>query len=119
MFRKSPGFILTFLMLFIALHVFAGDQDFILINKTGVEIHELFISAHSADNWEEDVLGVDTLPDDEQVRINFSHTEDECLWDIMVTDDEENDITWEKINLCKYSTITLYYKNGKAWAECE
>ena len=39
----------------------AGDQDFTLINKTGVEIHALHIAPHSSDEWGEDILGKDTL----------------------------------------------------------
>src|SRR5271169_6716262 len=34
--------------------VHAGDQDFTLINKTGVEIHSLHVAPHSSDSWEED-----------------------------------------------------------------
>lgn len=105
--------------LFIASQLLAGEQDFTLINSTGVEIHELYISAHSTNEWEEDVLSVDTLPDGEEVTINFPHEEDECLWDMMVKDSEGNSITWQNIDLCQYASITLHFKDGKAWAECE
>ena len=108
-----------FAALLLFLPLVAGDQDFTLVNKTGVEIHSLFISSHNTQEWEEDVLGVDVLPDGDEVTISFDHDEDECSWDMMVTDDEGNSITWSEIDLCEYSTITLFYKNGKAWAECE
>ena len=36
-----------------------GTQDFVLVNRTSVEIHELYISSADTDDWEEDVLGVD------------------------------------------------------------
>ena len=32
-----------------------GQQDFILHNQTGVEIHSVFVSPHSAGEWQEDV----------------------------------------------------------------
>ena len=35
----------------------AGDQDFTLVNKTGVEIHALHVAPHSQDEWGEDILG--------------------------------------------------------------
>ena len=35
----------------------AGDQDFTLVNKTGVEIHALHVAPHSSDEWGEDILG--------------------------------------------------------------
>src|ERR1044071_5356635 len=43
----------------------AGKQDFVLHNETGVEIHEVYVSPVTADDWEEDVLGKDPLPNGE------------------------------------------------------
>lgn len=40
----------------------AGEQGFTLVNRTGVEIYELYLSPASVDDWQEDVLNVDTLP---------------------------------------------------------
>lgn len=51
-----------------------GKQDFILHNETGVEIHELYVSPVTTDDWEDDVLGRDTLPDGESVKITFTGT---------------------------------------------
>jgi hypothetical protein len=96
---------------------FQGKQDFTLHNKTGVEIHELYVSPHSADDWQEDVLGRDTLPSGESVSIKFSPREKAKLWDVKVVDGEGNSIEWESLNLLEISEVTLYYKNGKAWAE--
>jgi hypothetical protein len=96
---------------------FQGKQDFTLINKTGVEIHELYVSPHSADNWEEDVLGTDTLPSGQSVTIKFSPKEKAKLWDLKIVDGQGDSIEWESLNLLEISEVTLYYKNGKAWAE--
>ena len=94
-----------------------GKQDFTVINKTGVEIHELYVSPHSADNWQEDVLGKDTLAPGDSVEITFSPKEKAKLWDLKVVDGEGNSIEWESLNLLEISEVTLHYKNGKAWAE--
>jgi hypothetical protein len=94
-----------------------GRQDFTLVNKTGVEIHELYVSPHSAETWEEDVLGTDTLPSGQSVEIKFSRKEKAKLWDLKVVDGEGNSIEWERLNLLEISEVTLFYKNGKAWAE--
>ena len=95
----------------------SGKQDFVLHNQTGVEIHELYVSPHSSDDWEEDVLGQDTLPDGESVEIHFSRRAKPKLWDLKVVDKEGNSITWENLNLLEISEVTLHYKNGKAWAD--
>ena len=65
---------------------FAGDQDFTLVNHTGVEIHELYVSPAKMDDWGEDVLTVDTLPDGEEVLIEFGRKEKAAYWDIKVVD---------------------------------
>jgi hypothetical protein len=96
-----------------------GKQDFTLVNKTGVEINELFVSPHSADDWEEDILGQDTLPNGDSVNITFSPKERAKLWDLKVTDSKGNSIEWENLNLLEISKVTLHYQNGKAWADLE
>ena len=94
-------------------------QDFHLINKTGVEINALYISPHSTDDWEEDILGVETLAADDELDISFSRSEKARLWDLRIEDEDGSYIVWENLNLLTISNITLYYKNGKATAVVE
>jgi hypothetical protein len=95
----------------------AGKQDFVLHNQTGVEIHQLFVSPHSTDDWEEDILGKGTLPDGESVKITFEDREKHVHWDLKVVDGKGNSIEWEDLNLIEISEVTLHYKDGKAWAD--
>ena len=95
----------------------AGEQDFTLVNKTGVEIHKLYTSPHSSDEWDEDVLGKDTLGDGESIDIEFPKKEKAAHWDLRVEDSSGSAITWENLNLKEISEVTLHYKNGKAWAD--
>lgn len=96
-------------------------QDFTLVNETGVEIDKVFISPHDVDDWEEDVLGKDTLPTGQNVEIKFSREETAANWDLKVEDKEGNAITWENLNLLKISKLTLHYdaatKKATATAE--
>jgi hypothetical protein len=94
-----------------------GKQDFTLHNKTGVEIHNVHISPHDKDDWEEDILGRDTLPDGESVDITFDPKEKAALWDLKVADSKGNSIEWENLNLMEISEVTLHYAGGKATAE--
>lgn len=91
--------------------VTAGTQDFTVVNKTGVEIHNLYVSEVTTNDWEEDVLGVDTLADGDSVEISFEGHE-ACKWDLMVKDDEDNGVYWRNIDLCTASTVTLKCSNG-------
>lgn len=97
----------------------AANQDFTLVNKTGVEIDKVFISPHDGDDWEEDILGRDTLPDGQSVDIKFHRSETAALWDLRVEDSKGNAIEWENLNLLQISKATLHYDNGKATAEVE
>lgn len=97
--------------------VAAGDQDFVLINHTGLTIHELYVTPTAHDEWGEDILGRDVLKDNEKVEITFSRKEDECVWDLKIVDEDGDSVEWEKINLCKASEITLYYKGKRPTAD--
>ena len=97
----------------------SGKQDFILHNQTGVEIHSVYVSPHSADDWEEDVLGKDTLANGETVKITFNDRDKHVHWDLKVTDKEGNSLEWDDLNLIEISEVTLHWdaKAGKGWAD--
>jgi hypothetical protein len=96
-----------------------GKQDFTLVNQTGVEIDKVFISPHDSKDWEEDILGRDTLPNGESVDIKFHRDEKAAMWDLRVEDKSGNSIEWENLNLLEISKVTLHYENGKATAVTE
>jgi hypothetical protein len=97
----------------------AGDQDFSLINKTGYEIREVYVSPHNASDWEEDVLGEDSLDDNTSVKIHFSRDTDTCTWDLKVVyTDDGSSAEWGNFDLCTISEVSIYYneKTDKTWA---
>lgn len=96
--------------------VMAGDQDFHLVNKTGLTIDEFYVSPSNVNDWEEDVLGVDVLPNGESVDVAFSRDEEACVWDLKIVDEEGDAVVWNKIDLCKASEITLNYNSGRPTA---
>lgn len=96
-----------------------GKQDFILVNKTGVEIYALYVSPNNSNNWGEDILGADTLLANEELLITFSRKERAKYWDLRVEDEDGNYIEWGRLNLLEISRVTLYYKNRKPTAIVE
>lgn len=96
-----------------------GAQDFTLVNETGVIIDKLFISPADADDWEEDILGQDTLADGATLDIEFKRDEKGAKWDLKVEDSKGNSIEWHDLNLLEISKVTLHYKDGKGTAETE
>lgn len=119
LFRAPAAAALALLLGTAAPSAIAGEQDFTLRNRTGIEIHELYVAPTKSDEWEEDILGRDTLPDDEDVEITFSRKEKAKNWDIKVVDGEGTSVEWHKLNLKEISRVTLYLKNGEAYAESE
>jgi len=97
----------------------AGDQDFTLVNKTGVEIHALHVSPADANKWGPDILGKDTLEDGQSVEIKFHEDEETEKWDLRIEDKDGQAIEWEDLNLMKISKVILHYSDGKATAEVE
>jgi len=97
----------------------SAAQDFTLVNETGVEIDKVFISPHDKDDWEEDILGQDTLATGKSVDIKFHRAETAPIWDLRIEDSKGNGIEWEDLNLLEISKLTLYYKDGKGTAKVE
>jgi hypothetical protein len=88
----------------------AGEQDFSLINATGYEIGELYVAPSDSSDWQEDVLGQDTLADGAQANIGFSRDTDTCTWDLKVVYSEDNSSAeWHAVDLCKLSVVTIKY----------
>lgn len=119
--RRSLGLLVAVAAIVLASTVARamGPQDFTLVNKTGVEIHGVFISPHSVNDWEEDILGKDTLANGESLDIKFHRSETAKMWDLKVTDSKGNGIVWQNLNLLEIEEVTLKYdaSSGRAWAE--
>jgi hypothetical protein len=97
----------------------AGKQDFILHNQTGVEINSLFVSPHDSNDWEQDILGQETLASGDSVKVIFEDREKKVRWDLKITDKDGNSLEWEDLNLVEISELTLHWdaKKGKGWAD--
>ncbi len=114
--RKTALLAVMLLSLLVASCAFAGAQDFVLVNKTGVEIYAVYIAPSETDNWEEDVLGDRTLPSGQSIRINFAPGTDVEFWDIRAEDEDGDALEWYGFNLLEVSKVTLL-GNGDAQYE--
>ncbi|HEY2032759.1 MAG TPA: hypothetical protein VGH02_03650 [Rhizomicrobium sp.] len=96
-----------------------AKQDFTLVNKTGYDISEVYVSPSKADDWQEDVLGQDILEDGQNVDISFHRSDKSCHWDLKVVyKDDNSSAQWGDIDLCTVSEIAIHYndKSGKTSA---
>lgn len=88
---------------------FANDADFVLKNKTGYQIDEVYVAPASSKNWGKDIMGTGALGDGEQVKIVFPHGNGACLFDIKVKYQDGDESSWSGVDLCKWEAISLFW----------
>ena len=91
----------------------AGQQDFTLLNRTGYQIDEVYVSRSSSRNWGGDVMGSDALEDGRSVNITFNAPDSVCRWDMKVKYSDGDEATWNSLNLCNISKVTLFWDKKK------
>ncbi len=98
-----------------------SKQDFRLTNKTGYTIDQVYVAPSKSSDWEEDVLGRDTLSDGDWVNITFPKKNQVCSYDLKVVYDDNTPVEWYNFNLCEISKISIFYSKSqdKTWAEYE
>lgn len=93
-------------MLFAApLH--AEDLNFDLVNQSAVDLHELYVSAHSVDAWGEDVLGTDVLASGDNTSVTLTDGSDTCDYDLRFVAKDGSAIERNHVDLCAISVYTL------------
>ncbi|MBI5729855.1 MAG: hypothetical protein HY963_01840 [Ignavibacteriales bacterium] len=123
--KKQSSFPLVTLMFCFTCNLFAQvNQDFTLVNKTGVAISKFFVApVTDSESWGPNLLGDRILKNGETLEISFNKSKflDDCAWDMKVNDRKGNSLSWYDIDLCKYNTITLHWDDskGNGWAEFE
>jgi hypothetical protein len=94
-------------------------QSFTLVNHTGGDIFKVFISPHSANDWQDDLLARNIQTDGESVAIKFHRIEKAAMWDLRVENRDGQYLEWENLNLLEISKVTLYNRDGQATAKTE
>ncbi|MDB5642086.1 MAG: hypothetical protein JWN07_1403 [Hyphomicrobiales bacterium] len=90
-------------------------QDFVLVNKTGYALSEIYISPAKADTWGDDLLENedDAMEDGAAHKITFSKAGNVCVWDLKVVyDEDDSEAIWHDVNLCEISKITIRWNKS-------
>lgn len=98
---------------------YASDADFVLVNKTGYQIDDVYVSPASNDEWGKDIMGKDALADGEKVSIVFPHGGKACKFDIKVKYNDGDEAEWSNVDLCEWETISLFWDGKTTRAEGE
>ena len=88
-----------------------AKQDFRLVNRTGYEIKDVYVSPSKSDDWGDEVLGRgNRLADGQGVNLHFNPRTRTCRWDLKVVYSvDDSKAVWSDINLCEVDKITIHY----------
>jgi hypothetical protein len=85
-------------------------QDFDLVNNTGYDVSEVYVSPAMKSDWEEDVLGDSTIEDGGSKVIRFKNSGSVCKWDLKVVyEEDDSSAVWQDLDLCTVSKVTIRY----------
>ncbi|HOO64646.1 MAG TPA: hypothetical protein PK364_12115 [Synergistaceae bacterium] len=99
---------------------FAAVQDFTIVNNTGTDLYGLFISSAASESWEENMIEGQVFPAGNSLTVSFEGFDrNQCIWDIMVSDENEDALTWEGLNLCEISQVVLNWNGEEGWVDLQ
>lgn len=79
------------------------DRRVRIINVTGYTITHFYASNSGRNNWEEDILGRDVLPNGSSVTINVDDGSGACLYDFKARFEDGDELVRYRINVCQIS----------------
>ncbi len=74
-----------------------------IVNGTGVDIYALALSPANSDDWGENLID-EVIKNGEKVQGELVFTADTLVWDILVQDSEENQLTFMGVDFSDVST---------------
>ena len=88
----------------------AADQDFTIVNRTGYQIDNIWVSASASNRWGRELLGRgNVLSDGESFDVDFRSGTRNCRYDLKVMYHDKDEATWTNINACDISKASLFY----------
>lgn len=85
----------------------ALDRRMRIANETGYTIVRFYGSNTGTNDWQEDILGEDTLPSGSSVIINFDDGTGYCKYDLKAVFDDGDVVTQDNVNICEVGTFTF------------
>ncbi|MFN8632518.1 MAG: argininosuccinate lyase [Chloroflexota bacterium] len=88
---------------------FADPRDFELVNNTGRDITEIYVTPSNLDDWGDNLLTeTQYLPSGNKVPIHFKRfTEGNCFYDVKVVTSDGAEGELNQVNLCETNTVTF------------
>ena len=84
----------------------AANRHVDIVNDTGMTMAEFYASATGADDWEEDILGSDTLANGEVFDVDIDDGSGACKFDFKAVFTDGSSHVRRAVNVCSISTFT-------------
>ncbi len=98
----------AFLICWCATLGFSDPKRCEILNDTEQTIYYIYISPADSDDWEEDVLGDTVLAPRQRIEVHFTgYPEEQCYFDILAIDENENEYFVWNVNVCKVYEIPI------------
>ena len=81
-----------------------GKQSITIVNNTGYTVYNAYVSHDSSDEWEEDVLGKNTLDEGETFYVSLPRG---GRWDIRLVDEDGDTYTKYGVKTNSRTVFTL------------
>jgi hypothetical protein len=89
-----------------------NEVSFLLINKTGFDFVDIYISPAGEDKWSED-LTLGLFNNLEQKDFKIKTSKDICSYDLKAVRLDSTELIFKDLNLCKMLIVTLLYEFDK------
>ena len=99
-------------MIFIQSLPAQNEVSFVVINKTGFDFVDIFISPAGQDKWSED-LTLGLFNNFEQKDFKLKTNEEICSYDLKAVRLDSTELIFRDLNLCKMLIVTLLYEFNK------
>lgn len=113
-FRIILAFALT---LVLAAPALAADKEIVFINKTPTKITAIYLSPTGKVDPSPNLLERLTLKRGKNTRIQMPHDMGNCRFDLQYVDNKDKAYTIRDIDICTTNELTIYLKNGEAYAK--
>ena len=84
-----------------------ADRRVIIINETGQTFVRFYGSRATTQSWEENILDGDTLPNNEQIVIDFDDGSDDCIFDMRADLSDGQEMVKNGIDVCRVTAVTF------------
>jgi hypothetical protein len=85
----------------------AADIKFDIVNNSARAIDNFYTSSADTTDWQEDVLGEDTIAPGGTDTITISTSGDQCLYDLRFIMEDKAELIEKGIDVCKLGSFTL------------